>query len=434
MIRFQNKGKDNIYLHQTGVDNMFINDLLPMAPGDYVKVYMFGLMYSEQNKDISKSQLASILNMTGEEVDKAWSYWAKQGLVEIDGTESGSEKSDYSVRFISQIEAYFNANATSSSNQKGETAEDEKSNDRNIVNKDMARVLKKLYEELEERSGQLLSPKAMDTVAEAIATYEVDPKVFSYAIKYCTDRNQFSVEYITKVAINWKKEGLESQSDVMEYNARYDKRFSNYKRIFEKMGFRRPVSDADVELMDPWFDRYNFTLKEVLDACALTAGLREPNLKYVNKVLMNRYEKRTGDAGDPDRKTVPRSVLEKYLAALRDYEMSQYNERHREVENTIPVWKDVERIEREIKESILTFDFTKEGKKKREANRERQKELEKKKKKILTSNGYPENYLDIWYKCDKCNDSGVTDDGLVCSCIEDRTKEAYIWNQKRTNK
>lgn len=434
MIKLKNKGKNNIYLYQTGVDNMFINDLLPMAPGDYVKVYMFGLMYSEQGKEVRQSQLAAILNMPKEKIDSAWEYWEKQGVVEIEKISKNESESNYSVKFISQIEAYFNANAKGHSLAGDKICEEPVSEERNILNTDMALVLKKLYEELEERSGKLLSPKAMDTVAEAISTYEVDPKVFSYAIKYCTDRNQFSVDYIAKVAINWKKEGLESPSEVEKYNAKYDERFSNYKRIFEKMGFKRPVSDVDMELMDPWFDRYNFTLKEVLDACGKTAGLREPNLKYVNKVLMNEYERRGGDANDPDNKRVSRNVLEKYLQALRDYEISQFNSRYKEVQNKIPVWKDVERVEREIKESIMSFDFSKEGKEKRKINRERQKELEKKKKKILESNGYPGNYLNIWYKCDKCNDSGVTANGQICSCIEDRTKEAYLWNQKRIKK
>lgn len=436
MIKLKNRGKNNIYLYQTGVDNMFINDLLPMAPGDYVKVYMFGLMYSEQGKEVRQSQMAGILGMPEDKIDEAWTYWEKQGVVEIEKTGDSEEEANYNVKFISQIEAYFNANANANGNlhSDGKKAEEAISDDRNILNKDMALVLKKLYEELEEKSGQLLSPKAMDTVAEAIGTYQVNPKVFSYAIKYCTDRNQYSVDYITKVAINWKKEGLESKSEVLDYNAEYDERYSNYKRIFEKMGFRRPVSDADIELMDPWFDKYNFTLKEVLDACGKTAGLREPNLKYVNKVLMNEYERRGGDSTDPDSKKVSRKVLEKYLQALREYEISQFNSRYKEVQSKIPVWKEVERLEREIKESILTFNFTAEAKEKREINRKRQKELEKKKKKILISNGYPEDYLDIWYKCDKCNDSGVTSSGQICSCIEDRTKEAYVWNQKRLKK
>lgn len=434
MIKLKNKGKNNIYLYQTGVDNMFINDLLPMAPGDYVKVYMFGLMYSEQGKEIRQSQMAAILNMPEEKIDNAWKYWEKQGVVEIENISNNSIETNYGVRFISQIEAYFNANAKGSTFAKDKTTEELNRDERNIFNTDMALVLKKLYEELEEKSGQLLSPKAMDTVAEAIGTYEVDPKVFSYAIKYCTDRNQYSVDYITKVAINWKKEGLDSKSEVEKYNEKYDERFSNYKRIFEKMGFKRPVSDADIELIDPWFDKYNFTLKEVLDACGKTAGLREPNLKYVNKVLMNEYERRGGDSNDPDSKKVSRNVLEKYLQALREYEISQFNSRYKEIQDNIPVWKDVERLEREIKESIMTFNFTAEAKEKREISRERQKELEKKKKKILTGNGYPENYLDIWYKCDKCNDSGVTSSGQICSCIEDRTKEAYVWNQKRLKK
>ena len=79
----------------------------------------------------------------------------------------------------------------------------------------------------------------------------------------------------------------------------------------------------------------------------------------------------------------------------------------------------------------MNFDFTKDGKIKRKQALARQKELDKKKKKILTESGYDENYLEIQYRCKKCNDTGVTNQGKVCSCIEDRTKEAYEWNQKR---
>lgn len=461
MIKLQKKKKNNIYLYQTSVDNMFINDLLPMAPGDYVKVYMFGLMYAENGIEIKQSKLAAILRVPEDEIDKAWRYWEKQGVIEISEIDDEEGKNNYGVKFISQIETFFNAGVNNNYQYKNsgekrhsgdngyKDSTNEKRNDENkeskacdlggmtqaenIINKDMASILKNIYEELEESSGQLLSPKAMDTVAEAISIYEVDPKVFSYAIKYCADRSQYSISYITKVAIEWKKKGLESPSEVKEYNARNDERFSNYKRIFKEIGFNRPVSNADKELMAPWFDRYNFSLKEILDACRKAAGLREPNLRYIDKVLMNKYESQGGkiEHGANGGVKISRKVLEEYLSMLRNKEIDEYNLRCKEVEKRIPIWKDVERIERDIRENIVNFDFTKDGKIKRKQALARQKELDKKKKKILTESGYDENYLEIQYRCKKCNDTGVTNQGKVCSCIEDRTKEAYEWNQKR---
>ena len=43
-IRFKKINTRNPLLFSTSVENMFISELLPAAPGDYVKVYLFGLM------------------------------------------------------------------------------------------------------------------------------------------------------------------------------------------------------------------------------------------------------------------------------------------------------------------------------------------------------------------------------------------------------
>ena len=101
MIKLQKKKKNNIYLYQTSVDNMFINDLLPMAPGDYVKVYMFGLMYAENGIEIKQSKLAAILRVPEDEIDKAWRYWEKQGVIEISEIDDEEGKNNYGVKFIS---------------------------------------------------------------------------------------------------------------------------------------------------------------------------------------------------------------------------------------------------------------------------------------------------------------------------------------------
>lgn len=43
------------------------------------------------------------------------------------------------------------------------------------------------------------------------------------------------------------------------------------------------------------------------------------------------------------------------------------------------------------------------------------KELSQKKKSILVENGYPSDYLDMWYYCDKCKDTGFVGNE-PCSC------------------
>ena len=39
--------------------------------------------------------------------------------------------------------------------------------------------------------------------------------------------------------------------------------------------------------MDSWFDEMGFKMDKVLEACSMTAGISNPNLKYVNSILDN---------------------------------------------------------------------------------------------------------------------------------------------------
>ena len=63
------------YLLDTGVENMFINEYMPMAPGEYVKVYLFALMYADIGEEMSNRMIAKQLDIQEEDVLKAWNYW-----------------------------------------------------------------------------------------------------------------------------------------------------------------------------------------------------------------------------------------------------------------------------------------------------------------------------------------------------------------------
>ena len=76
------KGRD-IFLHRTKVENLFISEYLPDAPGDYVKVFLFGLMYAQYEITPNRSELAKLLNLSVEEIAEAWIYWESRGLVRV---------------------------------------------------------------------------------------------------------------------------------------------------------------------------------------------------------------------------------------------------------------------------------------------------------------------------------------------------------------
>lgn len=78
-LRIAERG--DIFLDTTRVENLFINEYLPDAPGDYVKVYLLALMYAKYEEEIDSSVMARMLGMEEFEVEEAWAYWEASGLV-----------------------------------------------------------------------------------------------------------------------------------------------------------------------------------------------------------------------------------------------------------------------------------------------------------------------------------------------------------------
>ena len=71
-------GNDNAGF--TVIENIFINEYIPEAKGDYVKVYLFGLKNSQnpELEPLSTGELARILDLTESDILKAFDYWNRR--------------------------------------------------------------------------------------------------------------------------------------------------------------------------------------------------------------------------------------------------------------------------------------------------------------------------------------------------------------------
>ena len=66
----------------TPVENQFILEYLPAAKGDYVKVYLYGLMRCyHPEEDMNLDRMSHELNMSEDDVRAAFGYWERRRLV-----------------------------------------------------------------------------------------------------------------------------------------------------------------------------------------------------------------------------------------------------------------------------------------------------------------------------------------------------------------
>ena len=419
----QNK---DVYLFSTEVENLMINEFFTSANGDYVKVYLLGLMRAKHGIVEDRSKTANVLGITPDEIDAAWDYWESVGVIRRDYMPDDS----YRVVFLSQ-------------------------NSR-LVNLD----LKHLYDTYESASGRSIPSSDARKIADTIGTFGVSPEVYAYAIKYSSDNGHNDVRYINKVAINWHKEGCNTEADVKALLDKDAKRRYLYGRIFKEIGFNRQWNSGDCEMMDRWFDKFGYNIEEVLEAVKLTAGKREPSLRYVDAVLENKYRKaggiepsykpnnqngaqgpgsaggksmqveKAGSTNSEGSVNVSKRVLEEYYKYLREKAVHDQKEKQQRLETEMPIMQKFASIEADIKEKLLAG-LGSIGKEKRTELLQRQKELIEQKKEFLAVNGYPEDYLEVKYKCPICKDHGIMDDGMRCSCVKERADEAYRWNKDR---
>ena len=467
--------KKDIYLCSTEIENLFINEFMPAAPGDYVKVYLYGLMYAKYKLDIEFSRIADQLGITEDEEIKAWEYWDRLGLIKAN---YGETESDIEIEFINLAEKIYgnNSEARTKTEQnvqaidaeaaagaaaaavvdEEELPEQEQTLD---IDEKIARAIDAeicgLYNQFEEMTGRPISQREMRKIQDAVKVYGITADVMSYAIKYSAELEKYNIDYCFKVALRWTEAGCRDILQVKEYLDQRSRKNEIYGMVFRELGFTRLTNPADREIMDRWIDEMGLSVKEIKDACRAAAGLREPTLRYVNRVLENRML----EAGGIDTKTVGRTgthqqeagglsggdntnnketkearvsnkVLHDYYDYIRLEGDKRRDARIDEVCANIAEMRELFELENELTRDLFSGKFTGAGAEAKQAVREQRKELENDKRRVLVINGYDEDYLDRQYRCNVCNDTGFTKDGRVCVCSEARAEEAYRWYQK----
>ena len=420
MIFTKEKIKD-FYLLTTGVENIFINEYMPTAPGNYVKVFLYGLLYSQNQEEMSHKQMARELGMSENELEEAWTYWENLGVVSKKYIiNSGS----YGIEF-KNLRAMMYLGATEATNTEVRAHTDSVLTNNSI---------KELTAEVEIYFGRPLSSKEILEVGAWLEDINATREVITGAVEYCIEKGKKSINYITKVIIQWTKDGFKTAEDIKSHIASLEERFGNYKKILQSLGLNRGITEAEREMVDGWLDDMQFSMERIMDACARASFIQSPNIKYVNKILENWYEEAKIDGRNVNTKvTISNADLNRYYEYLRREAETKAIERKEEVYKVLPRVKEIDEemlnMGRSVSKLILSGDTLQIDKIKRQMAY-----LEEERAVLLTENNYREDYTDIKYACDKCNDTGVTEEGGRCSCVGRRMGEAELWQNSSSSK
>ncbi|MBQ6495840.1 MAG: DnaD domain protein [Firmicutes bacterium] len=419
-MSFKREKVKDYFLLDTNVENMFINEYMISAPGEYVKVYLFALMYADLGEPVTNEMIAKHLGMDHEDVLKAWTYWENMGVIrkKFEGSDS---KFDYGVEFVMLKEQlYGTQNKPAAVLDKGISAM--------MADEDV----KSMFSDIEKTVGRILSSTEVRQINSWITDYHATPEIIAYCFEYCAGKKKTGLKYVEAVIKGWTEEGLRTAVDAEKYLSESDKKQFLYRRIFQALGFNRNATEEEKRLMNRWFEEMGFGMDKVLEACGKTSGISSPNINYVNKVLENWYNE---GGGDGTGKELTTSDIMNYYERLRETERAAAEVRRNEVFRKIPRIREIEEerngLNSEISRIIISDVIDKKA-----ATDKIKKQLDSLNTEqafLLTDNGFELDYMDVQYTCPDCRDTGVLETGERCRCFGEVTKEKIQLLMERTN-
>ena len=410
-MSFKKEKTKDIFLLDTNVENMFINEYMVPAPGEYVKVYLFALMYAHLDVEFSNEDIAKHLSMDPEDVLKAWTYWERMGVVNKKKI-SEDNSLEYDVEFVLLKDMLY-GNRDDAKMAGAETG----------INAQMSsKEYKDMFERIEKAVGRVISGSEMNEILLWINDFGVSPEVVAFAFEFCAGKKKKALNYVEAVIRNWINEGYRTIEEIQEHIGYVEGRAGEYKRVFRALGFTRNWTEEEKRIMARWFDDMKFSIDTVLEACSKTSGISSPNINYVNRILENWHDEGGGPKASGEMTT---SRKMKYYEILREREEQEAEERKQEVYSKVHRIKEIDEEESELGSKLSKIVVTDQIDKKEAIEKIRGKIdlLNTERAFLMTDNGFELDYMDIRYRCPQCRDTGMLETGERCQCFGEITAE-----------
>ena len=230
--------KDFNLQSNTTVDNKFLDMYLPIATGDAVKVYLYGLYACNLDEELTLDKFAQNINLPIEEVRNCFKFWEEFGVLNVLSEEP------FAVRYLPI-----------------ETKKPKKFNPEKYTGFNKAL--------------QVLIPDRMITTNEFSAYFSImeehsiKPEAMLMIIKYCVDLKGkgISFRYVLKVANDFASRGITTESKIEKELSDYTIKSADLYEIFNIISPTSKPEIEDLNLFKKWTCEMKFSKNAILTAC-----------------------------------------------------------------------------------------------------------------------------------------------------------------------
>ena len=323
----------------TTVSDIFIDQYMPKANGEFVKVYLYLLRATGSGAGIATiSEIADHFSNTEADIIRALNYWASEGILQLqtgaDGQIIGVNLCSLSVSGMqaaqSNIQSTVADNAAQNNLQNGVVNNATQNNFQNSVVNNAAQnistvntrmhdsVVEKLKSQTPDKAASSQKEYTLDEIKEfrknpdiselffiietylkhtlsstdtIMVLYWLDELHFStdlveYLVEYCITKGHSSLRYMNKVALGWADAGIKTVDQAKDDAAAHSQ---IYYSVMKALGITgRNLVDSEVSLINKWVGEYGFDIELVKAACSKTiSAIQKPSFEYTDSILAN---------------------------------------------------------------------------------------------------------------------------------------------------
>ncbi len=252
--------------NKTEIDNIFINDYLPYATDNAVKVYLYGLYkcYNSSSYDNNIESFSKILQLTEEEIMNCFKYWESEGLIQILNT------IPVEIKYLPL---------------------------KNIINNTKKFKLSK-YGDFSAKAqeiieGRMISPNEYNEYFDTIETFHIEPEAFLMIMKYCVNTKGVNIgyPYIVTVAKNWAYDNVRTVAEVEERLISYEKISEDLKLIMKALAIKKIPTIEQKEMFIKWTKELDFKTNVILNIIKIN---KKPsynlNFEQLDSLILKYYE------------------------------------------------------------------------------------------------------------------------------------------------
>ena len=323
----------------TTVSDIFIDQYMPKANGEFVKVYLYLLRATGSGAGIATiSEIADHFSNTEADIVRALNYWASEGILQVqtgaDGQITGINLCSLAVSGMqaaqSNIQSAVADNAAQNNLQNGVVNNAAQNNLQNGVVNNGAQNISTANIQMQDSVVEKLKSQATDKPAPSQKEYTLDEikefrknpdiselffiietylkhtlsstdtnmvlywldelhfstDLVEYLVEYCITKGHSSLRYMNKVALGWADAGIKTVDQAKDDAAAHSQ---IYYSVMKALGITgRNLVDSEVSLINKWVGEYGFDIELVKAACSKTiSAIQKPSFEYTDSILAN---------------------------------------------------------------------------------------------------------------------------------------------------